>query len=150
MIGAFPSTNRVLLWRRLRELGLRGAGLRILVALFLNDARIGGVGGGLYSRRVTRRSGVPEGFRLSPLLFALAFSPLIECLKATGAGVHVSGEFLGALMLADDVAIVAESAGDLRALYGDAGLALYEPFSRPQRQDRRRSRRTARGRGNHF
>ncbi|KAH8048763.1 ribonuclease H protein [Aureococcus anophagefferens] len=46
IVKAYPSTCRFLLWRRLRELGLGGAALRLLVALFENSVRVGTAGGG--------------------------------------------------------------------------------------------------------
>jgi hypothetical protein len=90
VVKAYPSTSRLLLWRRLRQLGLRGALLRLLTALFENTARAG-LAGGRFSGPIERQKGVPEGFVLSPLLFALAFSPVIDTLRETGAGVCVEG-----------------------------------------------------------
>lgn len=115
--GAFPSVSHHVLWWRLYYLGLRGAALRFIVNLVVNDARLGGLPGGGVSCRVRRAVGVPEGFRCSPFLFAIVFSPLLEVLEASGAGVRVSDVFVGALMLADDVVLIADSADDLRILF---------------------------------
>ena len=115
IVKAYPSTCRLLLWDRLRRLGLQGALLRLLVSLFENSVRAG-TSRGRYTDPIARATGVPEGFVLSPLLFALAFSPVVEALEATGRGVHVGAQWLGALLFMDDVALVADSREDLRVL----------------------------------
>ena len=91
MVKAYPSTSRMLSWRRLWQLGLRGGALlRLLTALFENTARTG-LAGGRFSGPIERQAGAQEGFVLTPLLFALAFSPAIDTMRGTGAGVCVGG-----------------------------------------------------------
>jgi exonuclease III len=114
--GAFPSASRLFLWHRLRQLGLGGAILRVLMKLFTNDACVGGLQGGRFSRRVLREMGVPEGFVLSPFLFALAISGLVPALVATGVGVKIAQEFAAALFYVDDVALLADSFEELQIL----------------------------------
>ena len=53
---------------------------------------------------------------LIPLLFALAFSPALDALPATGVGVRAGGVWAGAFLLMDDVTLAAESYDDLKAL----------------------------------
>ena len=115
------SISRLLLWRRLRGFGLRGALLRLLTALFENPVRVG-LADGWYSSVIERQTGVPEGFALSPLLFALAFSPVLDALRATGVGVRAGGVWAGAFLLMHDVTLAAESHDDLKAL----AVALWE------------------------
>ena len=124
-VKAYPPTSRLLLWRRLRELGLRGALLRLSTALFENAAHAG-FAGGRYSGVIKRQTGVPEGFVLGPLLFAIAFSPVIDTLWATGASVRASGIWAGFFLLMDDVTPIADSYYDLKAL----AVALWEWYWR--------------------
>ena len=114
--GAFPSTSRPFLWCRLRELGLRGSILRVLVNLFTNVVCLGGLPGGGFSCRVERATGVPEGFVLSPFLFAIAISGLVKALEATGVGVHVAGIFAASFFFVGDIALVACSYEQLQTL----------------------------------
>ena len=59
-----------------------GAMLATLVALVGdNAAKLGGLPGGGYSRVLKRQRGIPEGFVLCPLLFALVFSELADFSK---------------------------------------------------------------------
>ena len=121
IVKAYPSTSRLLLWRRLRGLRFREALLRLLTALFENLARAG-LADGRYSNVIERQTGVPEGFVLRPLLFALAFSPVLDTLRATGAGARAGGVWAGAFLLMGDVTLVAESYDDLKVL----AVALWE------------------------
>lgn len=81
-----------------------------------NAVRIGGLAGGHFTEALSRDRGVPEGFVISPLLFALAFSPLVDALRAAGVGLHLpAGLLLVALLYADDVTLLAASPEDLLA-----------------------------------
>ena len=69
---------------------------------------------------------------LSPLLFALAFSPVIDTLRETGAGVCVDGVWAGAFLVMDDATLVAGSIDHLRklavALWGWCWRSRLEPY----------------------
>ena len=56
IVKAYPSTCRLLLWRRLRQLGLGGAALRLLIAFFENTVCCGTARGG-YTDPVAWRRG---------------------------------------------------------------------------------------------
>ena len=119
---AFPSTTRSFVSARLRRKGMGGAALRAIDGLFLNTARLS-VGGGVgYTDAVRRELGVPEGYVLSPLLFSLALAELIEELESLGLGLRVGGEWCGAVGLVDDVALLAPSRDDARAMLDAVAL----------------------------
>ena len=72
--SAHPSMNRLFLWTQLRRMGFGGAGLRFLIKLLgANAARLGGLPNREYTPRTEggRESGIPEGFGLSAMLFAV-------------------------------------------------------------------------------
>ena len=86
-----------------------GAALRAIDALFVNTVRLS-VGGGVgYTDAVRREIGVPEGYVLSPLLFSLAVSELLEELESLGLGLSLGGVWCGAVALVDDVALLEQS-----------------------------------------
>ena len=57
--------------------------LRPLTALFENTVGAS-LAGERFSGPIERQTGVPEGFVLTLLLFALSFSPVIDALRETG------------------------------------------------------------------
>ena len=69
------------MYARLRQKGMGGAGLRAIEGLMQNTARLS-VGGGVGYTEPVRR----EGYVLSPFLFSLALTELIEELESHGAG----------------------------------------------------------------
>ena len=87
-----------------------GAALRAIVALFANTVRLS-VGGGVgYTDAVRREIGVSEGYVLSPLLFSLAVSDLLEEIESLRLGLSLGGVWwCGAVALVDDVALLAAS-----------------------------------------
>ena len=99
-----------------------GAALRAIDALFVNTARLS-VGGGVgYTDAVRREIGVPEGYVLSPLLFSLAVSELLEELESLGLGLSLGGVWCGAVALVDDVALLAASREEAVALLDAVAL----------------------------
>ena len=119
---AFPSTTRSLVWERLRSKGMGGAAVRAVDALFANTARLS-VGGGVgYTDSVRREVGLPEGYVLSPLLFSLTVSELIDDLAASGLGLSVGGVWCGAVALVDDVALLATSRAEALAMLDTVAL----------------------------
>ena len=60
--------------------------------------------------------GLLEGAVLSPALFAFACSGLLRALRASGLGVRLGQVHVPALMLMDDVILLARSRGELRAM----------------------------------
>ena len=117
--GAFPGTCRAWLWHRLRSCGMSGALLATLVDLIgTNSVRLGGLPGGGFSSVVDRMRGLPEGFVLSPLLFALAFSPLVDALREADIGLRLPlGLLLCTILFVDDVTLLAASPEDLGAMF---------------------------------
>ena len=52
-------------------------------------------------------NGVKQGGVLSPILFAVYTNGLLERLKNTGVGCHMSSRFVGELAYADDITLLA-------------------------------------------
>ena len=63
-----------------------------------------------------REIGVPEGYVLSPLLFSLAVSELLDELESLGLGLSLGGVWCGAVALVDDVALLVASRDDAVAM----------------------------------
>ena len=61
-------------------------------------------------------SGVKQGGILSPNFFSLYVNDLLIMLKKSGIGCHIDSLFLGAIMFADDLALVAPSRGAMQRL----------------------------------
>ena len=51
------------------------------------------------------RNGVRQGAILSPSLFCVYLDTLLSCLRESGIGCHIGGEYLGAYGYADDVTL---------------------------------------------
>ena len=60
--------------------------------------------------------GVRQGGILSPLLFAVYVDDLIDELRKCGCGLYVGSVFIGALLYADDIALLACSCPGLQKL----------------------------------
>ena len=112
----FPSTPRALVVEALRTAGVGGRLMRAIMGLIFGTSVVVGVRPGVETRRVPLGVGLLEGAVLSPALFALATSGLLVTLRASGLGVRVGGVWAGALMLMDDLALLARSEAELREM----------------------------------
>ena len=89
---------------------------------------------GVFSRYFSVTSGVRQGGILSPQLFVLYVDELLERLRRSGAGCHIADVFVGAIMYADDLALLAPTRGSLQKLldicydYGVEFCISYNPI----------------------
>ena len=114
---AFDSVSRPVLWRVLHNLGLRGRILDAFVAMY-SHVRCTVKVNKQFSPIFESVLGVKQGDPLSPLLFGLlidAFCRYVEQ-RAPGLGVRMGLLFVAALLFADDLLLIANSADELQQL----------------------------------
>ena len=115
---AYDHIDRLRLWARLRQLGMPQKFLSVLQSLYSNvecSVRINGVCTEWFPVKI----GLKQGCILSPVLFNLYINGLVERLKRSGLGVSVDGLKVALLIYADDLAILAESEEDLKAMLNE-------------------------------
>jgi hypothetical protein len=116
MKQAFPSTWRDAVWHRLREAGISGKMFRVLQTLYMNNESSIITPYGLTDAFETDL-GTHQGAVLSPLLFPLVISPLIEELRSHKLGVSLGPSILiPGLFYADDIVLFAESLAQLQTM----------------------------------
>ena len=71
---------------------------------------------GIFSRTFQVTSGVRQGGILSPRLFTIYVDDLLLALRNSGVGCHIVDKFLGAIMYADDLALLAPTRSSLQKL----------------------------------
>jgi hypothetical protein len=97
------------MWARLREIGVRGKMLRVIMALYAKN-EVGVRVGGVVHEWYEEMTGLRQGCVVSPLLFAIYVNDLPkEMEERGGGGVRVGGKWVRCLMFADDVILVAET-----------------------------------------
>jgi hypothetical protein len=102
------------MWRRLHEANIRGKVFRLIKSLYLDCFSALLTDAGL-SNWFPVSSGTRQGAVLSPFLFSLLISPLIDELQEHDTGIDFFGERIGCLMFADDIVLIADSAKSLQA-----------------------------------
>lgn len=112
---AYDSVNRQFLWGKLEELGVRGKTLRALRSLYAQSLYSVRVNGHM-SEWIEATCGLKQGCLLSPLLFNLYINDLVSVIEDTGCGVDLGEEKVAILLYADDVALLAETEGDLQVM----------------------------------
>jgi exonuclease III len=103
------------LWKRLWDSGVRGKAWRIVRKLYASisaKVRLGDK----TSRQVKMKQGVRQGCPLSPTLFNYFVDELSTQLRKSGYGSKFNGLDVGALLYADDVVLLADSAEELQGL----------------------------------
>ena len=112
----FPSTSRDLAVAALRDAGIGGRLLRAIIGLIFGTSVTIGVRRGVDTNRVPLGVGLLEGAVLSPALFAFVTNSLIAALRASGLGARIDGVHVPAVMLMDDLAILARSEREMKAM----------------------------------
>ena len=115
---AFPSVRREILLKKYADDGMYDSLIRVIWAIYKGaTATIRGKHG--YGRLFEILLGTREGGSEGPLLFVLFIRDLIEHLEKislSGSPVFLARTLVRALLLADDLALVASCAEDLQAL----------------------------------
>ncbi len=117
---AYDLVDRSLLWQRLRKVGLSEDLVLLLKSLY-RDTWTRVQFGSTISDPVLVESGVKQGCPLSPTLFNIFISGLVDDLQLSGLGIPIGQERVPALFFADDVVLLAQSAVELDSLLGLAG-----------------------------
>ena len=112
---AFDTVWHQGLWRRLYEEGVQGKPWRILRSLY-PDLEASVLVDGEPSRAAPLAQGVRQGCPLSPILFSCYINDLVRRLKDLGYGVPVGDKDLTALLYADDIVLMADSADKLQEM----------------------------------
>ena len=112
---AYDRVDRALLWQCLEGLGIHGEALNTLKQMS-EEVWLRVRAQGKLSTAFRSTVGVKQGCPLSPLLFGLMIDRLEAFLqqRCPHAGAHVAGLVIRALLYADDVVLIAESAADLQ------------------------------------
>lgn len=113
---AFDCVNRDLLWDKLSvRFGLFGNFLTALQALYADVRCVVDVNQA-FTDWFTVNNGVKQGCILSPTLFAMFIDDLVSEINSKQAGVECQTCSISALLYADDVVLLAPSAGNLQCL----------------------------------
>ena len=89
--------------------------LRVLMYWYLNLTSVVKWKDSL-SRSFRVTSGVRQGGILSPRIFIVYVDDLLICLRKSGVGCHIIGQFVAAIMYADDLALLAPTRSSLQRL----------------------------------
>ena len=101
---AFDKIDRNLLLTKLQKIGISNHFLRVLSTLYQHNFIMVSVEGSL-TDKISQRIGVPQGDKLSPILFSLFISDLSSILESTGCFV---------VFYADDLAVASSSLQSLQ------------------------------------
>ena len=110
---AFPSVWRDGLWKRLWDEGVRGKMWRIIRSIYEKTEScvlVGDEKTDYFGVEV----GVREGCILSPTLFSIYINSMADEINQSGIGIEVMGSRIAILLYADDIVLIAESAGELQ------------------------------------
>ena len=103
---AFDRVNYCKLFATLFKRDISPIVLRILLFMYAHQSlRV--KWGSTLSKQFSVMNGVKQCGVLSPILFAVYTDGLLERLKNTGVGCHISSRFVGALAYADDITLLA-------------------------------------------
>ncbi len=112
---AFPTTFRDKLWTTLHDMGVRGRFLLALRGLYLKPMMVLKVEGFDFATHAYPiDNGLLEGSPLSPFLYIIFVNCILTSLEASGLGCTFGGIWLGALMFADDLTLIARSPAELQ------------------------------------
>ena len=107
------------LWKRLWDMGVRGKAWRVIKGVY-RDIRLSVLVDGDHTRLVPASQGVRQGCPISPVLFDVFVDELVSMLKQKELGLAFGDSDAGirrkvtALMYADDVLLIADSATELQ------------------------------------
>ena len=119
---AFDSIDLGLLWNKLWKLGISTKVLTVLQSMYQTAQSAVRTSCG-YSYQIVCNIGVRQGCPLSPNLFSLFVSDLMDRMRDKTGGVSLNRLSVHGLMFADDVVLVAETQEKLQAMLDE--LSMY-------------------------
>lgn len=112
---AFDNVNRHLLWFKLMQLGINGKFLNAVKALNNNIQSTVRVNN-LFTDFFSVNSGVKQGCKMSPSLFAIYINDLVYEINSLKCGVNVENMMVSLLLYADDIALIAQDESSLQRM----------------------------------
>jgi hypothetical protein len=103
------------LWKKLWDVGVFGKVWRFIRGWYQGMTSTVLVDGKM-TREFEVKQGVKQGAVLSPLLYAIFVDDVVEEMKRLGLGVVVNGIWVGVMLYADDMALLARSAQELQSM----------------------------------
>ena len=112
------------LFVKLRKVGVRGKMWRVLLDWYRGGRSVVGVEG-IDTNDFELKQGVKQGSVVAPLLYALFVDGVVDELKKEGLGVTEGGVWVGALLYADDMVLIADNEWELKKMF-----KIVEKYSR--------------------
>lgn len=124
---AYDKVNRQTLIYVLDKLGIPRKISNLVKGMYTNT-KAKYIFGDIETEWVHLDKGVRQGCVLSPLLFSIYTEELATRIRLSGKGVRVEEDRLGALLYADDIVLIAESASELQEML-DISFEFASEFS---------------------
>jgi hypothetical protein len=112
---AYDRVYREALWVKMWEIGIRGRMWRMITDIY-KAVKCAIVVDGEQSEWFENLVGLRQGCVLSPILFAIFIDSMARSIRERNLGVEVMATRIGALLIADDLALVASSAAQLQEM----------------------------------
>ena len=109
---AFDNVDWNSMLRILKEIGVLYNDRRIVHSLYKNQVAV--IKSGPKCEEARIKKGVRQGCALSPVIFNVYIEKAINEIKEKAPGISIHGERISMLRFADDIAVVAETEGDLK------------------------------------
>lgn len=105
---AYDLTWRAGIFERLLAVGIHGKIWSVVKDMY-RRVRSRVLVNGTPTEQITSNIGVRQGSALSPILFSIFISGVVEAWKAKGIGVSIGGNKVAGLLFADDIVLLAEN-----------------------------------------
>jgi hypothetical protein len=119
--SAFSSTWREGMWLCLHEANITGKMFRMIKALYIDCSSAVLTDAGLTDWFQVDQ-GTQQGAVLSPFLFSLMISPLVDELHSLQKGTWLGDICIGCLLFADDIVLIADSESELQSMMNVATI----------------------------
>ena len=112
---AFDTCRFITLFTKLLEKGVPAIVVQVMMHIY-EDQYAWVSWGSAKSDLFTITNGTRQGSVASPMLWAIYCDPLIQELRDLGVGAHVGGIFMGVVMYADDLLLIAPTKGGMQQM----------------------------------
>ena len=114
---------RNLLFKKLSSVGICGRMYNALASLYENVSCCVRLNG-FKTDWFTVTCCLKQGYNLSTILFNFCINDVVEKIKATGKGIDIGEEKVSVFLYADDLILLAPSAGDLQVMLDELHVCL--------------------------